>query len=151
MAASLTYQARQTKTQNEEAQRAAHRELILVSLDDRDLAVCWDPLPADISLRGRKQIAFVNLIVSSWWVDYRLKRTNDDAVRVTAEGHFRGEAARRHWDVSGANWLAYCEALGERRAVRFVTLMNEAYVRAVADGPPVPTASYFAPDNAPRT
>ncbi|GAA5203016.1 hypothetical protein GCM10023323_00130 [Streptomyces thinghirensis] len=151
VAASLTFQAHQTKTENEEAQRASHRELILASLDDPDLAVCWDPLPPDISLRGRKQITFVNLIVSSWWVDYRLKRTNDDVVRVMAAGHFRGEAARRHWDVSGANWREYCEALGERRAIRFVTLMHEAYVRAVADGDPVLSASYFAADIDGRT
>ncbi|MFJ7042326.1 DUF6082 family protein [Streptomyces sp. NPDC101112] len=137
---SLVHQSHQTEIANEEAQRASHRQLILTSLDDEELAVCWEPFSEVVSLPERKQIAFTNLIITNWYADYRLKRTNDDVVRVVAEAHFRGEMARRHWHMCAESWRLYVEALGVQRAVRFVSLLSEAYSQAVAAGPP--TAHY---------
>ncbi|GGZ22140.1 hypothetical protein GCM10010365_47920 [Streptomyces poonensis] len=144
--ASLVHQSHQTDIANEEAQRASHRQLLLASLDDPELALCWEPLPDLVSFRERKQVAFVNLIVSNWWADYRLKRTNDDVVRVLTELHFRGEAARRHWHLTSAYWNAYAVALGDRRFIKFVALMDAAYEQAVATGPPLPSASRHSTD-----
>ncbi|MFD5373946.1 DUF6082 family protein [Streptomyces griseoincarnatus] len=145
VAMSLSYQAHQTAIANEESQRAGHRQLLLQSLDDPVLAVCWEPLSETISLQERKQVAYVNLLVSDRDADYRLKRTNDDAVRVLAELHFRGEAARRHWHLASSNWRRFAEASGDRRAVRFVQLMDEVYAQSVAAGPPIASASYYSP------
>ncbi|MGV9702117.1 DUF6082 family protein [Streptomyces sp. NPDC003483] len=67
--ASLVHQSHQTEIANEEAQRAAHRQLLLTSLADPELAVCWEPFAVPLSLRERKQVSFANLIVSNWWAD----------------------------------------------------------------------------------
>ncbi len=145
VATSLVHQSHQTEIANEEAQRASHRQLLLTSIDDPELAVCWEPFSVAISLAERKQVVFVNLIVNNWYADYRLKRTNDDVVRVVSGTHFRGEVARRHWHLCAESWRLYVEALGERRAIRFVSLLDEAYSQAVAAGPPVPASAYYSP------
>jgi hypothetical protein len=141
--ASLAHQSRQIKIANEEAQRASHRQLLLASLEDPDLAACWEPVAVTSPLE-HKQLIFVNLIVSNWYADYRLKRINDETLRVVAELHFKGEAARRHWRLSAANWRSWAETLEGRRPIRFVSLLDEAYSQAVAAGPPVPHDSYYS-------
>ncbi|MBC2904135.1 DUF6082 family protein [Streptomyces cupreus] len=145
VAASLAYQARQTEIANDEAQRASHRELVLAAINDADLVVCYEPGPLRVSLRTRRQLWFSNLIVHHWFADYRLKRINDDILRVLLTDHFKGEAARRHWDSYGDAWRRYVAASGERRAVRFAVLVDEVYATAVAEGPPTPSRAYLAP------
>ncbi|WP_329110747.1 DUF6082 family protein [[Kitasatospora] papulosa] len=144
VAASLVYQARQTAVSTEEAQRSSHRELLLISIENPELLACWEPIPHGVSLQVRKQIWFVNLIVSNWDADYRLKRTNDAEVRLLMNLHFQGEIARLHWHHCGANWRAYSIAVGERRRQRFVDLVDEVYRQSVAAGPPVSAASYYS-------
>ncbi|MEV4679575.1 DUF6082 family protein [Streptomyces kurssanovii] len=97
VAASLMHQSRQTEIAAEEAQRSSHRQLLLVSIEDPELMVCWEPIPLGVTAQVRKQVGFANLIVSNWYADYRLKRANDDVVRLQMEIHFRGEIARTHW------------------------------------------------------
>ncbi|WP_159038771.1 DUF6082 family protein [Streptomyces sp. NRRL B-1140] len=141
--ASLVHQSRQIKVANEEAQRASHRQLLLASVEDPELTACWEPVPVTSQLE-RKQTIFVNLIVSNWFADYRLKRVNDDTIRVLAELHFSGEVARRHWQLSGTNWRNWAGTLEDRRPIRFVSLLDEAYLQAVAAGPPIPHDSHYS-------
>lgn len=143
--ASLAYQARQTEIANDEAQRASHRELVLAAINDAHLMVCWEPGPLSMSLQTRKQLWFSNLILHHWYADYRLKRINDGALRVLLAGHFKGEAARRHWLAMADAWREYTTALGDRRAVRFAATVDESYATAVAEGPPTPSRAYLAP------
>lgn len=145
VATSLAHQARQTEIANDEAQRASHRELVLTAINDADLVVCYEPGPQRISLRTRKQLWFSNLILHHWYADYRLKRINDDALRVLLTDHFKGEAARRHWHSYADPWRRYVAALGERRSVQFAVLVDEVYTAAVAEGPPTPSSAYLAP------
>ncbi|MFD5890623.1 DUF6082 family protein [Streptomyces sp. NPDC060334] len=141
--ASIAYQGRQTSIANQEAQRASHRQLLLVALEHPELRVCWEPMEGVQSESEARRVLYSNLIVSNWSADYRLRRANEHAARVQLEIHFQGEAARRHWAVCRATWRRYAAAEGDRRGLRFVELMDETYERALAAGPAVPSASYF--------
>ncbi|KAA0930444.1 DUF6082 family protein [Streptomyces apricus] len=143
VAVSLAYQAHQATTLQEETQRASHRQLVTMALNDPDLMVCWEPMSAEVTLLEAKQIGFVNLIISNWSADYRLKRFNEAQLRRRLEVHFRGEMARKHWQVGGAGWRLSAEAAGESRLLRFVSLIEESYEQAVAAGPPHPSSAYF--------
>ncbi|MEU0189857.1 DUF6082 family protein [Streptomyces afghaniensis] len=150
VAASITFQARQTSISNEEERRAALRELILTSINNPELLVCWQPSRSALPLTLARQLYFTHLIVIQWYSDYMLKRANDEATRVQLALHFKGERAREHWVDRAAGWREYAEASGDARQIRFVDLMDEAYENAVAAGPPIAASSYFAPspDNA---
>ncbi|MFJ3841849.1 DUF6082 family protein [Streptomyces sp. NPDC090054] len=143
--ASIAYQARQTNITNQEAQRASHRQLLLVALEHPELRVCWEPMGGVQSEEQARRVLYTNLIVSNWSADYRLRRANERAARVQLEIHFQGESARNHWAVCAATWRRYATAEGDRRGLRFVELMDEIYEQALATGPAVPLASYFTP------
>ncbi|WP_326730071.1 DUF6082 family protein [Streptomyces phaeochromogenes] len=145
VALSLAHQSRQTAIANEEAQRASHRQLVVMSLSDPDLLVCWEPIPNAETALEAKRIGFTNLIISNWSADYQLKRFNDDALRVLLRNHFRGEIARKHWQNGGSQWLQFAEALGDSRGIQFVLLIDEAYAQAISEGPPIPPSSYYSP------
>ncbi|MEU2712642.1 DUF6082 family protein [Streptomyces sp. NPDC007205] len=148
VAISLTYQAHQTNISNEEERRAAHRELALMSINDPELLVCWQPSQSPLPLALARQLHFTHLIVTQYYSDYLLKRVNDEATRVQLELHFQGERARDHWVDRSAGWREFAEATGDARQIRFVDLMDEAYENAVAAGPSIAASSYFAPDPA---
>ncbi|NEB20522.1 DUF6082 family protein [Streptomyces coelicoflavus] len=143
VAVSLAHQSRQTAITYEEAQRASHRQLMIMAIEDPELMVCGEPFQIPVTALDAKQIAYTNLIVSNWSADYRLKRFNDAALRMRCQTHFRGEIARKHWENGGADWREFAEALGETRLVRFVSVMDTAYAEAVASGPPRPASTYF--------
>ncbi|MFE7789456.1 DUF6082 family protein [Streptomyces sp. NPDC057460] len=143
--ASIAYQARQTSITNQEAQRASHRQLLLVALEHPELQACWEPMSGVRSEDQARKVLYTNLIVSNWSADYRLRRANEPAARVQLEVHFQGEAARDHWAVCAATWRRYATAEGDHRGLHFVDLMDEMYEQALAAGPAVPSASYFTP------
>ncbi|WP_159083186.1 DUF6082 family protein [Streptomyces sp. P3] len=74
VAVSLVYQSRQTAVTYAEAQRASHRQLVIMAIDDPELMVCWEPFTVPVTALDAKQIAYTNLIVSNWSADYRLRR-----------------------------------------------------------------------------
>ncbi|MEV5901895.1 DUF6082 family protein [Streptomyces sp. NPDC052127] len=147
VAASIAYQAHQTSIASEEERRAALRELILTSINNPELLVCWQPSRNALPLALTRQLYFTHLIVMQWYSDYLLKRVNDEATRVQLALHFKGERAREHWVDRSVNWREFAEATGDARQIRFVNLMDDEYENAVSAGPPIPASAYFAPDS----
>ncbi|WP_158713474.1 DUF6082 family protein [Streptomyces sp. NRRL F-525] len=143
VALSLAHQSRQTAITYAEAQRASHRQLVIMSVEDPDLMVSWEPPRIPVTALEAKQITFTNLIVNNWSTDYVLKRSNDAVLRVVCQAHFRGEIARKHWENAGVSWREYAEALEKPRLRQFVSVMDRAYAEAVASGPPLPSSTYF--------
>jgi hypothetical protein len=143
VAVSLIYQAHQKTAMHEEAQRASHRELVTMALNDPELMVCWEPMNIDVTLLEAKRIGFVNLIISNWSADYRLKRFNDATLRRRLDVHFGGEMARKHWQATGASWRLFANASNDSRLLRFVALAEKSYVQSVATGPARPSNEYF--------
>ncbi|MFE1437111.1 DUF6082 family protein [Streptomyces sp. NPDC058739] len=145
VAASLWYQARQTRIAQEAARRDAHRELIILALGDPSLLACWEPPAIPMTVARRKQILFTNLIVTNWESDFRLGSLGPAALRGMLDGHFQGEIARAHWAAGGAGWRASAEHSADTKRHQFVRIADERYTRAVANSPAVPAADYFDP------
>ncbi|WP_320779261.1 DUF6082 family protein [Streptomyces sp. CRN 30] len=143
VAASLWYQARQTRIAQEAARRDAHRELIMLALGDASLLECWEPPQTPMTAARRKQILFTNLIVSNWESDFRLGNLGAAALRDMFDGHFEGEIAREHWVAGGPGWRASAEVSADPTRRRFVEIADERYTRSVAAGSPVAAAAYF--------
>lgn len=146
VAASLSFQAHQTRIANEVEQRAALRELTLASINDPELLVCWQLAQNPLPLTLTKQLNFTHLIVTQWHSDYLLRRMNDEAARVQLALHFRGERARDHWADRSVSWREFAAASKDARQIRFVDLMDAAYENAMAAGPPIAASSHLAPD-----
>ncbi|MFE2671059.1 DUF6082 family protein [Streptomyces mirabilis] len=142
---SLWYQARQTQVAQEAARRDAHRELIVLALDDPSLLACWEPPQTPMTAIRRKQILFTNLIVSNWESDFRLGNLGAAALRDMFDGHFGGEIAREHWVTGGPGWRVSAELSVDPRRREFVKIAGECYARAVAGGSPVAATEYFDP------
>ncbi|MEV1006627.1 DUF6082 family protein [Streptomyces sp. NPDC049881] len=149
VAASLTYQARQTRVEQEESARSAHRELVLLSLGDPVLRTCWEPPGAEVTADEWRRLAFTNLIMARWENSFRLRRTTEEQLRRLLANHFRGAPARTHWAQAGHGWRLHAEAGGNRRARRFALLADECFHAAVARGAAVAPEDYFLPDTPP--
>ncbi|WP_225826657.1 DUF6082 family protein [Streptomyces naphthomycinicus] len=145
VALSLAYQARQTRIQNGEAQRSAHRELVLLTLNEAAYQVCWEPPNTPMTRERWKQLLIANLIVSMWRTDYKLGLMGDRLARAVLQDYFRGEIGRAYWHNSGPSWHRYFAGSRDRREQRFLALAEDAYRAAVAAGPAVPAAEYFRP------
>lgn len=146
VAAALAYQARQTALAHAEAARVFHRELTLMSLNDPTLMACWAPTFTTLTLQEARQALFVNLIVSEWFSQYRLHQYTDDALLVLFLRHFRGEAARKHWELSRGPRRNMYEAQGNLRGMQFVSIVDKAFAQATAEGPATSASAYFAAD-----
>jgi hypothetical protein len=149
VALSLAYQARQTRIQNEEAHRSAHRELVVLSLSDPAYQVCWEPPNTRTTQERWRQLLVANLIVSMWSSDYKLGFLDDRTTRAVLSDYFRGEIGRAYWHNSGPSWHRYFDEGRDARQRRFVNLAEEAYAAAVAAGPPILTRDYFDPPATP--
>ncbi|MFF3713301.1 DUF6082 family protein [Streptomyces phaeochromogenes] len=146
---SILYQAKQTRIMREEIRSSLHSGLILRALDDENLMRCWDPPQTPVTFTDRRQIAFSNLIFRRWLSDYVMRHMNLEASKLTLEVHFKGEVARRHWVEGGPLWLRWAEVCNDRREKEFIILTQRVYEKAVAEGPPVASDSYFLPPNSP--
>jgi len=144
VAASITYQARQTRIQNEEAHRSSHRDLTVLTLSDPDFLTCWEPPNTPVTEQRWRQFLVSNLIVSMWSTDFRLNLLDEQGARAVAYQHFRGEIGRAYWANSGTSWHHISDGTSDRRLRRFVKILDEAYAASVAAGPPVMADDYFA-------
>src|SRR4051812_9984802 len=61
VAASLFYQAQQTKVVRDERDRSTHREMIYLAMEDRDLAACWEPPDTPMTFERYRQVSYTNL------------------------------------------------------------------------------------------
>ncbi|MGI5515757.1 DUF6082 family protein [Streptomyces sp. CA-106131] len=144
VAASLAYQARQTALANADAHRASHRELMIMTLNDPTLMVCWAPDFTALSIAEARQIIFANLIINDWLTEYRLKRLTEDALLVLFRSHFQGEVARKHWQLSSRSRREVSEAMGDVQGLRFVSIADKAFAQATTEGPAIPSSAYFS-------
>ncbi|MFJ3308275.1 DUF6082 family protein [Streptomyces sp. NPDC086549] len=143
VAASLAYQARQTRIATEETTWTAHRELLLLSLAETEFLACWEPPSIAVSLEEWRRVVYANLIIQDWEKSFRFGLINDDQLARTFEMHFRGQIARDHWRNSRTFYLSHAVSGGDRRLRRLAELADRAYEAATAAGPPVPSADYF--------
>ncbi|MEU6996384.1 DUF6082 family protein [Streptomyces sp. NPDC046465] len=142
---SIAHQARQTRIQNVESHRSAHRELTALTLSDPDFLLCWEPPNTPMTRERWRQLLVSNLIVSMWSSDFTLNLFDEHALRALLQDYFRGEIGRAYWANSGPSWHRLTESDPDSRMRAFVRVADRAFAAAVADGPPVPAAAYFTP------
>ncbi|MET8683319.1 DUF6082 family protein [Streptomyces sp. NPDC004732] len=140
---SISHHAQQTRIQNDESHRSAHRELTLLTLSDPDFLVCWEPPNTAVTQERWRQLLVSNLIVSMWSSDYKLNLYDEPTIRAVLEDYFRGEVGRAYWTNSGPSWRRLTASGTDRRLQKFVRISDEAFAAAVAAGPAVPSAEYF--------
>ncbi|MFE3494466.1 DUF6082 family protein [Streptomyces sp. NPDC059169] len=142
--ASIAQQSRQTAVAIEQALRASHQHLIEMALNSPELLAGGEPFSSALTPQLAKQVMFSNLLVSNWLAEYRLQRMTDDELRVQLHRHFRGEVPRKFWEGASRAWQQSATASKDRKKIRFVAIVDEAYSQAVAEGPAIPTSAYFS-------
>ncbi|MFC8431583.1 DUF6082 family protein [Streptomyces sp. NPDC057253] len=144
--ASLGYQARQAHISHIEASRATQQGLLLRAFDDPSLLVCWGPHPHPITQERWRQFVYVNMILSFWYTEHRLRSSNE-ILPLLAIRLFRGDIGREYWATWGASWKDI-GATGGRKGKSFLEIMDRAFQEAEAEGPPLPSSQFFCVDAA---
>ncbi|MET7485521.1 DUF6082 family protein [Streptomyces sp. NPDC005538] len=142
---SLVLQARQLRIDNEDRSRSAHRELLLRSVEDEDLLVCWEPPLYPMTREQYRRVAFINAIYNGWRIEYFSGLISDDVLQSAALRTMRGEVGRTHWKTTRPIWAAEAASMG-RKYRNFVSVMDLALELAEAEGPPLTPGDYFLPD-----
>ncbi|MGI5208326.1 DUF6082 family protein [Spirillospora sp. CA-108201] len=92
IAATLIFQAHDTKIAREEARRIAIAELLKMAMDDPALDEAWGPVPADADPRARRQLMYINMIISEWQMSFETKALPEKRLRAISR------------DVLGPSW-----------------------------------------------
>lgn len=143
VAVSLVYQAQQTKAVKDERDRATHRQMVYLAMEDRALAVCWEPPGIPMTFERYRQVIFTNLIMGRWHAAYQLGDVDASTLRFILDRHFRGEIGRLHWSHGRREWLRGAIGGRHRRALMFAEIVEERYQAAISAGPAVPANEYF--------
>jgi hypothetical protein len=132
VAASLFLQTRDAAVNRAQADRASYENIVQLSLDDPDLLACWGP--SDRNPKEYKQQMYTNMIVSYWNFMFRLGNIGEPELRSVASDMFAGVPGRKYWQIAGPLRKAILPSDPDQK---FVTILNEAYQKTVADGLPV--------------
>lgn len=130
--ATLIFQARETKIAREEARRIAIAELLKMAMDDPDLDEAWGPVPAGESRKARRQLMYINMIISEWQMSYETKALPETRLRAISREMFSAHPGRAYWREARQVRLSTSET---KRARRFHEILDEEYNRAPAPPP----------------
>src|SRR5690606_25230931 len=133
--ATLIFQVRETKIAREEARRMAIAELLKMAMDDPDLDEAWGPVPAGESRKARRQLMYINMIISEWQMSFETKALPETRPRAIAREMFSAHPGRAYWREARQARLSTSET---RRARRFHRILDEEYNRAPAPPPDRP-------------
>ncbi|QWA21553.1 DUF6082 family protein [Streptomyces osmaniensis] len=143
VALSLFYQAQQTRIMRDERDRAVHREMVYLAIEDPKLAACWEPPDSPMTFDRYRQLMYVNLIMGRWNAAYRLGDIDEATLRSLLAQHFRGEIGRLHWAQARTGWLSINVGGRTGRSAEFAKIAEESYRSAIAVGPAVAANDYF--------
>ncbi|GAA2155881.1 DUF6082 family protein [Actinomadura napierensis] len=127
--ATLFFQAHDTKIAREEARRIAIAELLKMAMDDPALDEAWGPVPEGEDRTARRQLMYVNMIVSEWQMSYETKALPEVRLRAVSREMFSGRPGRAYWREARQVRLS---TSGNKRARRFHEILDEEYRRAPA-------------------
>jgi uncharacterized membrane protein len=126
---SLFMQAREAKASREQALRAIHTELQQMAMEDELYRRSWGPFFASGDPDAQRAHMYINMIISTWQMQYELDALSEEHLRATAHLVFSGEIGQRFW--SEARDLRLRTA-STRRDRRFHEILDEEYQRALA-------------------
>ncbi len=143
---SLVFQARALQADSTDRYRGALRELLLRTVEDPSLLICWDPPMAPMTQEQYRLQYFNNAIILSWRAEYLNGMLPDAIVRDQLYRMMRGQVGQRNYCATRGVWLSEVDHLNGK-SKRFVQLMEAAYQAAVAAGPVLTPENYFLPDS----
>ncbi|TDC41381.1 hypothetical protein E1281_37400 [Actinomadura sp. KC345] len=133
--ATLIFQARETKIAREEARRIAIAELLKMAMDDPDLDEAWGPVPAGEDRKARRQLMYINMIISEWQMSFETKALPEARLRAISREMFSAHPGRAYWREARQVRTSTSET---KRARRFHQILDEEYNRAPAPPPERP-------------
>ncbi|GAA0212465.1 hypothetical protein GCM10009527_005560 [Actinomadura nitritigenes] len=139
--ATLIFQAHDTKIAREEARRIAIAELLKMAMDDPALDEAWGPVPEGDDRKARRQLMYINMIVSEWQMSYETKALPEVRLRAISREMFSGRPGRAYWEEARRVRL---NTSADKRARRFHEILDEEYDRAPVP-PPEPRPSRRRP------
>jgi hypothetical protein len=137
VAFALFMQAREAKTNREQALRALHAELMKMAMDDSLYRRAWGPFFESADPDSQREHMYVNLIVSQWEMEYELKAIGEDHLRSIARVVFSGLAGQRFWRNVRDLRMA---SSSNRRERRFHEILDEEYQLATRSSAIAPQA-----------
>ncbi|MEU9868851.1 DUF6082 family protein [Actinomadura sp. NPDC048021] len=137
IAATLIFQAHDTRIAREEARRIAIAELLKMAMDDPALDEAWGPVPADADRRARRQLMYINMILSEWQMSFETKALPEKRLRAISREMFSGRPGRAFWEEARQVRMG---TAGSRRARRFHEILDEEYGLAPVPPPERPRA-----------
>lgn len=133
--AAVLVQAHGVKIAREEARRIAIAELLKMAMDDPALDEAWGPVPEGEDRKARRQLMYINMIVSEWQMSYETKALPEVRLRAISREMFSGRPGRAYWEEARRVRL---NTSGSKRARRFHEILDEEYRRAPAPPPASP-------------
>ncbi|TDD21865.1 hypothetical protein E1287_40245 [Actinomadura sp. KC06] len=130
--ATLIFQARETKIAREEARRIAIAELLKMAMDDPDLDEAWGPVPAGEDRKARRQLMYINMIISEWQMSFETRALPETRLRAISREMFSAHPGRAFWREARQVRMSTSET---KRARRFHQILDEEYNRAPAPPP----------------
>jgi ABC-type multidrug transport system fused ATPase/permease subunit len=127
VALSLVLQRVQSYQDRSQAARDVHMRLIEQAIRSRHFAEAWGAYGTRRSHRTWRDEAYVNLIVSQWWVLYDLGSLGDAELLSNASSLFRGHVGRQYWSRVSERWTTPDSS---KKQGKFVSIMNAALVSA---------------------
>ncbi|MFI0483382.1 DUF6082 family protein [Actinomadura sp. 9N215] len=122
--ATLMFQARETKIAREEARRIAIAELLKMAMDDPDLDEAWGPVPPDDDRKARRQLMYINMIISEWQMSFETKALPETRLRAISREMFSARPGRAYWREARQVRMSTSET---KRARRFHQILDEEY------------------------
>ncbi|MBD2894872.1 hypothetical protein amrb99_38010 [Actinomadura sp. RB99] len=135
--AAVLVQGHGVKIAREEARRIAIAELLKMAMDDPALDEAWGPVPEGEDRKVRRQLMYINMIVSEWQMSYETKALPEVRLRAISREMFSGRPGRAYWEEARQVRLS---TSGSKRARRFHEILDEEYRRAPAPPPESPPA-----------
>ncbi|MFK4104308.1 DUF6082 family protein [Streptomyces sp. NPDC019531] len=142
---SLLLQARAVRADTTDRFRQSLRELLLVAVEDDSLLACWDPPLTPITREEFRLQFYNNAIINGWRAEYQNGTIPDPVMRDALYRMMRGQIGRRNYASTRELWWREMQSM-DARSRRFLTLMEEAFQAAVAEGPALAPGDYFLPD-----
>ncbi|WP_433228553.1 DUF6082 family protein [Actinomadura formosensis] len=127
IAAALGLQAHDTKIAREEARRSAIADLLKMAMDDPDLDEAWGPVPEGEPRKARRQLMYINMIISEWQMSFETRALTDKRLRAISREMFSGHPGRAYWRQARELRLTTYE---NKRTRRFHQILDEEYRRA---------------------
>jgi hypothetical protein len=122
VAISIRLQSREHLANRRQVHRDIHMRLTEMAMGDPSIMQCWSP--DDLSFERNRQLQYVNLMISFWYMQWEMRDISDKTLSAIASAQlFQSEMGRQYWRMYRNRWRS--ESLGSRLN-RFCKVMDDA-------------------------